>query len=510
MKYMLKLLVLFSLPLVMSSCDLLRDNPFEVSSWSPGDGYFPSFSQDTLIFVFSHDADRLSVERSFTLTENGTKVFGYFSWSGRTMYFRPAVPMQANCEYRITIVSDAMDTKGISMDENFYGLFYTRPEAARPYIVSVTPQDDGTMSNLRGKITIIFSEPIDPLSCVNSIFLTPSIQGSWQLDGSGTSAEFTPGEPYRNNTLYHIRLTQDFSSVLGITLGKEYQFRFRTGTDDVAPELLGAYALDTQGQIVFQLSESDISSPVENSNWETLYRLQLVFSEAVSDTSLKSHLSLVPSGGLIIESLPGHSDTFIFRFNEKPQYENRLTIKVAKGIADSAGNVSKNDYIFHLFVNGINSKPPALVGIRLPLSPGEALEADWDMVSYSIDDIYDDVAIESGTNKYTHAVPVSTWIELYFDTAPGTGINPFSLMDLFRMEATNNALSFSPRSVKTNASDFTCTAPYSPWAGYTRVEIQGLLTNDPNSGIVSFTIRSGLEDSLGNTADKPFILPLLK
>jgi hypothetical protein len=103
---------------------------------------------------------------------------------------------------------------------------------------------------------------------------------------------------------------------------------------------------------------------------------------------------------------------------------------------------------------------------------------------------------------------VETWVELYFDMAPGAAVNLFSLMDLFRIEATNGALKFVPRSVW--ASGFTWAAPHAPWAGYTRVELKGVLINYPASGLVRFIVEKGLEDSRGNQSAGAFELPLVK
>ncbi|MDR1428903.1 MAG: Ig-like domain-containing protein, partial [Spirochaetaceae bacterium] len=183
--------------LSLSSCDLLRESPFEVTAWNPGDGFFPGFKETGLSFVFSHEADRVSVERAFTLTEDGKTVTGYFSWNGKRCVFSPASPFRQNREYRVTILQDAMDTGGLSMDGHFEGRFYTREPGNRPEVLSVYPPYDGIMTEERGTLVMEFSEPVDALSLIQELSLSPSMTGFWSIEGEGREAKFTPQEPWR-------------------------------------------------------------------------------------------------------------------------------------------------------------------------------------------------------------------------------------------------------------------------------------------------------------------------
>jgi hypothetical protein len=499
--------VLFILALPFCSCDLLRESPFEVSAWTPGDGFFPDFNDTALGFVFSHDADRISVERSFSLTEDGSAVTGYFSWEGRRCFFTPARPFKQNREYRVSILSDAMDSRGLSMDANFEGRFYTRSGGSRPLVLEINPPYDGVMDSERGRLVIRFSEPIDGLSLIRELTLSPAMTGSWALDEGGLKAEFTPAEPWRHNTLYQIRLSENFSSTLGLGLGSEYQSRFRTGTDTEGPKLEKVYALDAAGEPVFELA----AAPADNDLWEGNYRLGLVFSEAVDSASLKSRINAPGAPVLIMDSPPGYGDFFVFRFAEKPGYKSRFSLSLAEGITDRAGNGSGEEYLFRIYADGPFSKTPSLAGLRLPLRPKEALSVplasdEAGPAAYGIDDIFADLPLEG--DSYGSDTEQETWIELYFDAAPGGTIELFSFMDLFRIEATNGALEFFPRSVR--ASGFTWEAPHAAWEGYVRIEVRGLLVNHPASGLVRFIVEKGLGDGLGNQSVQSFELPLVK
>ena len=92
--------------------------------------------------------------------------------------------------------------------------------------------------------------------------------------------------------------------------------------------------------------------------------------------------------------------------------------------------------------------------------------------------------------------------------APETEIDLFSLMNLFRVESTNQALLFSPRNIRNN--NFTWQDPADGWESFKRVEINGFITNTVNSGIVTFRINAGLEDTRGNRSGQSFRIMLLK
>ncbi len=101
------------------SCDLLRISPFEVVSWTPGTGYHTDVQNISISFRFSHDPDKVSVERSLSVTADGSAVHGDLFWNGKKVKFVPFTPLEKNKEYVLTILADASDTEGLSMDKNF-------------------------------------------------------------------------------------------------------------------------------------------------------------------------------------------------------------------------------------------------------------------------------------------------------------------------------------------------------------------------------------------------------
>ncbi|MDR0589710.1 MAG: Ig-like domain-containing protein [Spirochaetaceae bacterium] len=506
------------------SCDILRQSPFEVVQWSPGTGYHGEPEYMRVSVSFSHDPDRLSVEHSFSLTEDGSPVNGSFTWEGRTLVFKPAAVLELNRDYVLVIQESAQDQKGVSMDKQFEASFTTRGEGNRPAVLSVDPRDMGTVTDPRREIRIEFSEPATVNSCVNAISFSPAAGGSWRLETNGRVAAFVPQEPWVMGTTYRIRIDQDFSSFLGLTLGKEFTSYFIVGNDQTPPRLLAAHALDPEGNPVMELIPAG-EGPLmeENPRWESFYRLALEFSEAVDTADLKNRLVVEKALALDMETGPGYAPGVIFSFLEKADYLSSFLIRVNAGVKDAAGNESADPVVFRIRADGPRSKPPALAGIRMPMAPGglgdtgensgtggdpPSPEQFYQVMTFAPDEPFRDLPILSGAGRYPYTESTSAWIELYFDMVPGAEIDLLSLMNLFRVDATNNALSFFPRSME--AGNFPVPDPPPGWEAYHRIKVTGLLINTTDSGVVVFQIASGLRDTFGNRNEKVFQLPLLK
>jgi hypothetical protein len=217
---------------IVCSCDILRNSPFEVVSWSPGEGFHHDI--DAIFVTLSHESDASSVEHAFYLTQNGVSVSGVFSWRDKTLFFTPAVRFESNSDYEISISTDAYDTQRLSFDRKFEARFTTRPPGERPALVSIYPEDNGIITGEWEPLRIMFSCPVPLLSCVNSISFTPSNNGSWRIENETTSV-FTPLDSWENSASYKVAIGADFKNTLGLSLDKEETSRFSVGNDNTPP-----------------------------------------------------------------------------------------------------------------------------------------------------------------------------------------------------------------------------------------------------------------------------------
>jgi hypothetical protein len=487
--------------LFFCSCDILRDSPFEVTGWTPGEGCHLHPENLVVSLVFSRESDRAKTEDAFSLTQDSGVVKGLFSWEDRRLIFKPLSPLEPNRDYRITLETGAQDQRGLSLENKFEAFFTTRPPGERPRVLAIEPGWDGNIPEIRGPLRIRFSEEVTVNSCIAFISISPSPGGSWRLEDDGRTAGFIPAEAWQIGVRYNIKIAADFSDALGRALGEEFTSRFGIGPDQEKPYLLRAWVLNGE-------SRTELNLTGEYGEWESFHRLELEFSEPVDAGSVRSSLAVEPPANLFMETDPGLSGSVVFCFTEKPLWGTPFLFRLRSGVKDEAGNESSDEYVYRIRASGPLSKPPVLAGIRLPMAPGKAGMEAQEPLSFTPGDLFEDLPIVPGEGCFPYEEEIPVWLELYFNTAPGAAINPHSLMERFRVEATGNALYFSPRSVRD--SGFTWIEKMEGWEMYERLEIRGFLTNRVNFGVVTFQIGSGLEDTRGNSSAAVYRISLLK
>jgi len=507
MKQLFIILLIFSV-FCFNSCDILRFSLFEVVSWTPGDGYHSEPENIIVSLNFSDNPHRVSVERNFSLTGNGNRVRGTFLWEGNRFTFLPLTPFEKNTNYTLSLTADARDTKGLSMDESFNRDFTTREKSEQPFLILCLPSLYAEIEDLRTQIHLEFSLPISLYSLYENITFSPPMTGLWTFEDDGKLAIFTPSDTWIQNTRYEIRISSSLTDNYGNNLRNEFTSVFTTRVSVDLPNFLNAYRVTKNNENILLMSDKGYSSvteqPVENDGWEKDDKLLLVFSKPVDSLTVKNNISAENGQNLIMETSYGFYTEIVFKFEKTPVYKSRFTFKLKPGIKDSAGNETKNESIFKIFADGKYSKPPELAGIRIPLSPKN--NADCKPVFYSIDSLYKEINIAD--DNYPSGESVNSWIELYFSTAENASIDIFSVMELFRIDTSNNVINFLLRHVKTN--NFKFAEPQAGYENYQRVEITGNLVNSTNSGIINFHIASGLKDTLGNQNEKSFIISVIK
>jgi hypothetical protein len=409
------------------------------------------------------------------------------------LIFSPFAPLERDVDYNINISAEASNTEGLSLDTAFDRNFTTKPNKERLILVSYYPSMYEEIDDQRAEVRLEFSAPIKLNALYDNVSFSPSMSGSWKLEDGEKLAVFTPSEPWILNRRHEIRLASSLT-------GSDFISVFITGTDHEEPVLLSANRIGKDGNKT--ALERDVSGFVgvtaenENTGWEKDDRLALLFSKPVDALSVKNYLSVEGASSLAPDSKAGSETEIVFYFETIPAYESRFTFRLKAGVKDNYGNESKEEYIYRIFADGAYSKPPALAGIRMPMSPAGV--TDFDLKSFAADSLFEIIPITD--NNYPSGENIKTWIELYFTTAKDAIIDLFSLMELFRIETGNNALAFSPRLIKTE--NFSVTEPYKDWEDLQRVEISGYLINSTNFGIVNFQISAGLKDSLNNKNEK--------
>jgi hypothetical protein len=487
--------------LFINSCDILRISQFEVTSWSPGEGYHPQPENTEVSLSFSHDPNKASIEKYFTLTGNGKRLGGTFIWSEKKVVFSPSIPLEINTDYILNLAANANNTKGLSMDNAFNCEFSTRPDNTRPVLISYSPSLYEEVIEPRAEIKLEFSLPVPVNTLYDNVSFSPSMTGIWTLYDDNKLAVFTPSEPWIQNNKYTMRFSSSLTDINGMNIGNDFSSVFYSKIDHDIPYLLYAQRITKKGEAVNLVPDKGFPNAaqtlIENQDVEKDDKFLLVFSEPVDSVTLKNNLSAEDGPYPVLLNEPGFFKEFICNFESIPVFESRFNLRIKSGIKDSAGNESKEEYVYRIFANGKNSKPPLLIGLRMPMTPKNIYDSSF--ACSGNESLFMDLPISD--INYPSGESVETWIELYFSCAENASIDLFSLMEQFSVDTTNNVLKFSPRHIKTG--NFTITEPHSEWKKYKRIEIAGNLTNTANFGIVLFQIAAGLKDSLGNKNEKP-------
>jgi hypothetical protein len=492
------------------SCDILRDKPFEVASWRPGPGILAEAERADIRLTFTHPPYRPSVEQAFTLREDGVERHGRFLWQDSSMTFLPDIPLRVNRDYEINVDAQARTENGLSLDARFEGIFSTRQGGKRPALIASEPQDGELIRDLWLPLRLSFSAPVDILSCVNEISISPAVKGLWRVEAGGKSALWLPAEPWKRGERYKLTVSPFFESALGETAGKEAVLRWTAGSAGKTPPRLLCAAAFHEGKELFELQPcaAASSSPavplIENTRWEHAYQLRLRWDKEIALSSLSRGFSVEPPLKFTIEPAWGDADTAVIRFEERAQWDARYLFKLDGAIGDAQGNQSGALTLFRIRANGPSSRPPELAGIRLPVNPA-ASPGSRQYETFTKEDLYAYMTLRR--EDFPFEQEVETWFELYFDTADGAEIDLFSLRERLRIDATNNALHFSQKTIV--ASGFTEAAGAPQFAGKTRVEVRGTLRNGAPSGVITFRIGEGLQDSYANSNPAAMKLALL-
>jgi hypothetical protein len=184
--------------------------------------------------TFSQEMDPTTINnKTFTLKNGDTTVPGTVAYIGVNAVFIPASYLAANTLFTATITSEAKSLDGNPMISNYVWTFTTGATAdlIPPTVTNVTPADLATSVPINRKVSVTFSEPMDPLS-ITAITLTLK-KGTTPVLGkvsyTGVTAVFTPESNLEINTLYTATITTGASDLTGNAIVANYVWSFTTG-----------------------------------------------------------------------------------------------------------------------------------------------------------------------------------------------------------------------------------------------------------------------------------------
>lgn len=313
---------------------------------------------------------------TFSLVETGTaiQVSGLFSFGfdDRILTFRPTVALKPNTSYTISVTTGIKSSDGIQLNQPFNSSFTTAgfSDNASPTI-TMSPDNRAVGVPINTLIVLIFSEPINPTSINYSTFVVTNngmpVSGNTGFSNQNTVLAFAPFPNLLPSSFVNVALSPGVTDVAGNPIvgnggvGTYFVGSFTTADtfDTVAPSIAvdppnNATVIDTNASVSVTFSEPIIPSTLSPGT----------FTVSVEGSQCPGRISL---SGLNTKA------TFI---PDQPfPYLSLVTVNVAAGISDLAGNATTTS-----FTSTFTTEPESILTLTYSgpttLAIGETISVD--------------------------------------------------------------------------------------------------------------------------------------
>lgn len=338
---------------------------------------------------------------NFTLTGPGTTpVSGTIAPFGTSATFTPASPLANSTLYTATIKTGVKDLAGNALASNYVFTFTTGAVAdtTRPTVKVTSPTDTAVAVPINRKVTVGFSEVMDPLSITTASFLLTG-PGVTPVTGIvapvGTSAVFTPLSNLANNTLYTATITTNVKDLAGNTMANNFVFTFTTGA-----------AADVTPPTVILVNPVNLATDVAINS-----AVHATFSKDMDQLTI-SPVTFTVAGvtGLVTYDVVSRIATFTPSANLA--VNTTYTATVTTGAKDLAGNALAADYVWSFTTANVIVPPPAAL-INLGSAAGFGIMATSAITNTGAATMINgDVSLDPGTSNGLLPVQVNGTIHI--------------------------------------------------------------------------------------------------
>ena len=241
--------------LCLTGCDLFQhlqhmDAPSVVLS-DPADQLVKAEDLPVVSLTFSSEMNRIETEQAFSLTEGGKVLVGDFSWEGSTLKFSPCNRINDNKEYLLTVLKDAEDEWGNSLERDWFYSFSTRSEQVPPELIAACPEDFSLLEGLRTPLTLTFSEPVDQESFRKSLHLSPDFIRTFSWDEASMSVTLIPLEDYQAGQDFTLEISEELLDLSGNCLKEEISLLYRI-RDEIPPAVLRLFLAESGTELILR------------------------------------------------------------------------------------------------------------------------------------------------------------------------------------------------------------------------------------------------------------------
>ena len=268
---------------------------------------------------------------SFKLKRGNTIVAGTttYNTSTSTATFTPSSLLNPSTEYTATITTNAKNTEGTSISEDYVWSFTTVGPAV-PFVLSTDPINNATGVELNKIVKATFSVPMDPLTLNASTFTLKN--GATTVAGvisyTGSTVSFDPAVDLMPNTTYTATITNGAKNVAGTAMANNFTWSFTTQAF-VSPFVVSTDpANQAMNVVINKVIRATFSVPM---NPATLNNATFTLSNGST-----------PIAGIVTYSGNTASFTPLLPLSANSVYTGRITT----GASNMAGNGLASDYVW--------------------------------------------------------------------------------------------------------------------------------------------------------------------
>jgi hypothetical protein len=231
-----------------------------------------------IIIKFSEAMDPVSVQSSLRFAPS-SGLSTYFTENNKTLNVKPFLSLNPFTTYTVNISTDATDTSGNNLTENYSFNFTTAPDTTAPHVLSVRATHVNADENkvfLISNFEITFSESLNENSFMGGFSIFPFVEGSVISSDQRRVFRFDPEYDLYYDTTYYITLRSNITDLAGNPMLSNHYANFTTVSEPlvVIPEVL------------------DYGPMGERTSIHT--EIYINFSEAMNLSRIKGALSISP------------------------------------------------------------------------------------------------------------------------------------------------------------------------------------------------------------------------
>lgn len=464
------------------------------------------YDAEKITVEFSRAPNSISVQNSFSLTEDKIEVSGIYIFTGSTVLFYPNNGIRENYDYVFTIANNCEDKNGISIKDKYVNSFTTRKELNPPEILSISPADNGKLSIDDNYMEIFFSEPIDKNSFKSALSIIPSFNYILEFNDNNDAVKIIPTDKLQVNTDYKITISRTLMDTSRNFILDDFLFSFYVNKNFENPTLSATIINSNNYSKSIKNNEKIDHIPL---NSEVL----ISFSTEMNLTSLSSCISLTPSLPFTLTKDELNSKWCKISFS-KITWGSEYTLNISKKLSDKFSNNISHDITYRFEFNSDSDKPPEFIEGYIQTgiwTDGTISKDDYKLISKDTNYEY----IIYDPTYFLDNKDVNADLYLVFSSSKeSAGINIYSLMDKFSISVSNSNSTYVIKKISKLGSTTLDTYPIKEMCT-SNVKDTGLIisvfkyeleiSNSTKNGIISFQIDSGIKDNLGNESVDTYI-----